>query len=74
MFELRYESLAADPDAAAELLAAHVDAPVEPLATALRAVHAESIGRFRRDLSAEELADIEREAGDLLRDLGYLEP
>jgi hypothetical protein len=74
VFELRYESLAADPDAAAALLAAHVDAPVEPLAAALRAVHAESIGRFRRDLSAEELADIEREAGDLLRDLGYLEP
>jgi len=70
-FELRYEQLAADPDAAAASLAGYLDAPVEPLAAALRAVHADSVGRFRRDLTPEELAEIEAEAGSLLRELGY---
>lgn len=70
-FELRYESLASDPDGAAEALAAFLDAPVEPLSAALRAVHANSIGRFRGDLAPEELADVEAEAGPLLRELGY---
>jgi hypothetical protein len=40
------------------------------LAAALSRAHTRSIGNFRR-LSAEELADVEREAGPLLRELGY---
>ncbi len=71
VFELRYEALASDPDGAAADLAAHLDAPIDPLAAALRAVHANSIGRFRRDLTPDELGDIEVEAGPLLRELGY---
>jgi hypothetical protein len=71
-FELRYESLAADPDAAAEALASYLDAPVEPLAAALHEVHASSVGRFRDDLTDEQLADVVAEAGDLLSELGYL--
>jgi hypothetical protein len=70
-FEVRYEKLAADPDATAAALAAHLDAPIEPLAAALRAVHSDSIGRFRRDLSSEQLADVEAEAGAQLTELGY---
>jgi sulfotransferase family protein len=70
-FELRYEAMAADPAAAATELAACLDAPTEPLATALAEVHSGSIGRFRNDLSAEQLADVEAEAGELLRELGY---
>ncbi len=70
-FELRYEALASDPDGTAETLAEFLDAPVAPLAAALRAVHANSVGRFRGDLTPEELADVEAEAGALLRDLGY---
>ena len=69
--EVRYEELAADPAATAEHIAAHVDAEVEPLAEALRAVHAESVGRWRRDLTPQQLADVEAEAGPLLRALGY---
>jgi hypothetical protein len=37
----------------------------------LRAAHATSIGRFRRDLTAQQLADVEREAGALLDELEY---
>jgi len=68
---VRYEELAADPAATAQRIAAHIDADVEPLVQALRAVHAESVGRWRRDLTPEQLADVEAEAGPLLRELGY---
>jgi Sulfotransferase family len=72
-FELRYEALATDPDEAAAALATHLGAPVDPLAAALRAVHAGSVGRFRSDLTPDELSDIEAEAGPVLRELGYLD-
>ena len=70
-YELRYEAMAKDPDAAAADLAAYLDAPVEPLASALREVHESSVGRFLTDLSTEQRADVEAEAGSLLRELGY---
>jgi sulfotransferase family protein len=69
--EIRYEELAADPEATAATLAQHIGAEPGPLAVALRAMHAESIGRWRRDLTPEQLADVEAEAGPLLRELGY---
>lgn len=69
--EVRYEELAADPVATAGHIAAHIDADAEPLVQALRAVHAESVGRWRCDLTPEQLADVEAEAGPLLRELGY---
>jgi hypothetical protein len=69
--ELRYEEIAADPAAAAERAAGRLDTDPAPLARALAAVHSRSIGRWRRDLTAEQVADVEREAGRLLRDLGY---
>jgi hypothetical protein len=65
--ELRYESLAEAGDA----LAAHLGVPSEPVRAALAAAHSQSIGRFRQDLTPEQLANVEREAGPLLRDLGY---
>jgi hypothetical protein len=34
-------------------------------------VHDRSVGRYRSELTAEQLADVEREAGALLRELGY---
>jgi hypothetical protein len=71
--ELRYEELAADPAATARRIAERLGvADPAPLASALAAVHARSIGRWRRDLSAEQVRDVEREAGALLRELGYL--
>jgi Sulfotransferase family len=69
--EIRYERMAADPDASARDLAAALAAPSEPLARALAEAHASSVGRHRRDLSPEQLADVEAEAGRLLRELGY---
>ena len=71
VLELRYEQMAENPAAVAAALAGHVDAPIEPLASALELAHAGSVGRYRRDLTAEQLADVEAEAGGLLRELGY---
>ena len=71
--ELRYEDVAARPAEVAESLAAYLDAPTEPLAAALGHAHASSVGRYRRDLDERQLADVEAEAGALLRELGYME-
>lgn len=71
-FELRYERLAAEPDAVAAELAASLDAPEAPLAEALRAAHGASVGRHGADLTAEQLADVTAEAGETLRELGYV--
>jgi len=71
LLELRYEELASDPRAAAEALAGHLWLDADTLAPALAGVHARSIGRWRRDLTAEQLADVEGEAALLLRELGY---
>lgn len=70
--ELRYEELVSDPAAVAARLAERLGLDVEPLARALGAASDSSVGRWRRDLTAEQLADVEREAGALLRELGYL--
>jgi len=64
--------MASDPHAVAATLASRIAAPIGPLAAALGRAHAESVGRYAHDLSAEQLADVEVEAGDLLRDLGYV--
>lgn len=73
VLELRYETLSADPAAVAGRLALYLSAPEEVLTTALSRAHGASIGRYRRDLSEEQLADVLEEAGALLRELGYLE-
>jgi hypothetical protein len=65
--ELRYESLLD----AHERLAAHLDAPAAAVQRAFAGAHTESIGRYRQDLTPEQLADVEREAGPLLNELGY---
>jgi hypothetical protein len=70
--ELRYEELAEDPDGAASLLAESLDTPRGPLLVRLRGAHGSSVGRHRRDLSDDQLAEVGDEAGDLLRELGYL--
>lgn len=69
--ELRYETLAADPAAAAVPVAEHLGVPVAGVAEAFGLVHDRSAGRWRRDLTEEQVADVEREAGELLAELGY---
>jgi len=70
--EIRYEEIAADPAVAAERIAGRLETDRTPLAEALRTVHSRSIGRWRRDLTLEQIEDVEREAGTLLRELGYV--
>jgi hypothetical protein len=69
--ELRYELLATDPATAAERLADHLELDRAPLADALAAAHSGSVGRWLTELTTEQLDDVEREAGSLLRELGY---
>lgn len=69
--EIRYEELASGPASAARALARHLDAPAEALAAALGRARATSVGRYRDDLSDEQLEDVLAEAGHLLRELGY---
>ena len=69
---LRYEDIVADPVAAAGPVAVRLGVPVDGVAQAFSRVHDRSAGRWRHDLQPAERADVEREAGDLLRELGYL--
>jgi hypothetical protein len=69
--ELRYESLVADPVAEADRVAAALGGDRDALAVAFGRVHGQSVGRWRDDLTPEQLADVEAEAGDLLASLGY---
>lgn len=70
--EVRYERMAERPEDVAEELAEHLGAPVGDLAAALGRVHAESVGRWKRDLDEAQLADVMAEAGGLLAELGYV--
>jgi hypothetical protein len=69
--EVRYEELAADPAGVSEPLAAHLGTDPVLLARAFSAMHAESIGRWRRNLTPEQVSEVEAEAGDLMEELGY---
>ena len=71
VLEIRYEALAADPAGTARVVAAHLGSDPGPLCEALTRVHARSVGRWRESLTADQVADVEREAGPLLRSLGY---
>jgi hypothetical protein len=70
--EVRYEEMTADPTAVAAALGRFLGASPDELAAALGRAHAGSVGRYRSDLSADQLGDVEAEAGPLLRELGYV--
>jgi hypothetical protein len=69
--DLRYEALVADPEGEARRVAEALDADPAPLQAAFAEVHADSIGRWRVELTPDQLADVEAEAGALLVELGY---
>ena len=70
--DVRYEALVTDPEGEAQRLAAALGVDdAGPLAAAFREAHPNSIGRWRRELSPEQLAEVEAEAGALLAELGY---
>jgi len=70
--EIRYERLAQRPDELAATVARFLAVPPDPLAAAFQAAHSTSVGRWQTDLSADQIADVEDEAGALLTELGYL--
>jgi hypothetical protein len=72
VLEIRYERMTEDPAAVAPELGRFLDAPIDSLTAALGGAHVDSVGRYRTDLSEEQLADILAEAGELLRELGYV--
>jgi hypothetical protein len=67
LFELRYEALAT----VADQLAASLGADVSATHRAMDDFRDSSIGRWRRDLTPEQIADVDAEAGPLLAELGY---
>jgi hypothetical protein len=64
---IRYETLQED----AVELAEPLGVPESSLRAAFSGFRGSSIGRWQRDLSAEQLRDVEAEAGGLLAELGY---
>lgn len=72
---VRYEDVVSRPQEAAETLARFLGYEEAPAAlrAALAGADPSSVGRWRAALDAEGLADVEREAGPLLRELGYAE-
>jgi hypothetical protein len=69
--ELRYEELVSDPEAATEPLAHTLGVGTEQLSESFSDAHANSVGRWRRDLTEQQLEDVQAEAGPLLAELGY---
>ena len=72
LVEVRYERMAESPTDVAVELAGFLDASDSALETTLSEAHRASVGRWRRDLDEDQLADVMAEAGDLLRELGYV--
>ena len=69
VIEVRYERMVTDPAGTGADLARSLGVPVDAMAGALGAAHASSVGRWSRDLSPAQLADVEGEAGPLLSTL-----
>jgi hypothetical protein len=67
LLEVRYENLAGE----AERLAGFLGANAASAHKVLDGFRDSSIGRWKRDLTPEQLADVETEAGPLLAELGY---
>lgn len=72
LLEIRYEEMTSAPIAVADEIGSFLEAPADALAAALGRARDASVGRYRVDLSEEQLDDVLDEAGDLLRELGYL--
>ncbi len=71
--ELRYEDLVTNPKQVAADVATYLDLDEQPLSKSLSSAFDRSVGRWRRDLTSEQLNDVHEEAGELLQDLGYLD-
>ena len=67
LLEVRYETMSGSTDRLATFLHANATSAHK----ALDRFRDSSIGRWRKDLTSEQLTDVEAEAGELLRELGY---
>jgi hypothetical protein len=72
LLEVRYEQMTENPSGVAEQLGIYLAAPTDVLDSALGRVHTSSVGRYSTELDESQLADVLDEAGDLLRELGYI--
>ena len=71
--ELRYEDLRHEPEEGRRRAWRRTStSKTEPLARSLSSAFDRSVGRWQRDLTPDQLEDVEEEAGELLQDLGYL--
>lgn len=70
---VRYERLVLEPGAEAARVAAFLGIPEQEseLERGFGKAFATSVGRYARDLSSADIEEVEREAGALLRHLGY---
>ena len=69
--QVRYEQLVTEPGRAAAAVAARLGVDADLVGGVFAEAHDTSAGRWRRDLTAAELADVQREAGAALVALGY---
>jgi hypothetical protein len=71
--DIRYERLVAEPSEVAKELARFLgaDERTDEFVAGFGETRGSAAGRWRTDLAPAELADVEREAGELLRELGY---
>lgn len=72
--EVRYEAMAGDPPATADMLADFLELPPAgraELRASLARVSPNSVGRWRKALDERELTDVMAEIGPLLAQLGY---
>ena len=74
VIEVRYESVVTDPMGNASTLGEFLGASpagLEALRAGFGKAKPSSVGRWRKSLDADQLADVEREIGPLLSQLGY---
>jgi len=69
--QVGYERLVEVPDEVAGELEEYLGVPAGCLSEPLEQAHGGSIGRYRRDLTSDQIGDFLAESGDLLRELGY---
>ena len=69
--EVRYEDLVTQPEATLRSLFAFLDEPWAGSVLENNPTFSTSVGRWRSELSAPEVAEIEAVAGETMRTLGY---
>ncbi len=70
VLEVRYEELVQDPGTVAARISGALGVSGAALASALSSAHQRSVARWRRDLSAQQLAEVESEIAELYKRSG----